>query len=251
MNSGSLDISIDKGIASLSFAHPASNSLPGDLLHKMTQAFENLSADNLVKIVVLKSHGDRAFCAGASFDELLAVENREQGSKFFMGFANLINAMRSCNKVIIGAVQGKAVGGGVGLVAACDYVVATEAASVKLSELFIGIGAFVIEPAVTRKIGKAAFCNLTLEATEWHSATWALEKGLFSKVTATQEQMLATVDTIANELAGYHPAALFEMKKVFWEGTDHWNTLLAERAEISGTLVLSDFTRKTLSKWKK
>lgn len=251
MNSGSLNISINKGIATLSFAHPASNSLPGDLLHKMTLSIEKLSADEQVKVIVLKSEGDRAFCAGASFDELLAIENREQGSKFFMGFANLINAMRTCSKVIIGAVQGKAVGGGVGLVAACDYVVATEAASVKLSELFIGIGAFVIEPAVTRKIGKAAFCNLTLEATEWHSATWALEKGLFSKVNGTQEEMLETVNAQAEELAAYHPAALSEMKKVFWEDTDHWNTLLADRAEISGTLVLSDFTKKTLAKWKK
>ncbi len=251
MNSGTLDIAIANRIATLTFSHPASNSLPGDLLYKMTSAFNDLAADSEVQVIVLKSDGDRAFCAGASFDELLAINNSEQGTKFFMGFAHLINSMRTCGKIIIGAVQGKAVGGGVGLVAACDYVVASEEASVKLSELFIGIGAFVIEPVVNRKIGKAAFCNLTLEATEWHSATWAHSNGLFSKITDTKEHMLDEVDALANRLASYHPEALFEMKKVFWEGTDHWDILLAERAEISGALVLTDFTKNTLLKWKK
>ena len=168
-----------------------------------------------------------------------------------MGFAHLINALRSCNKVVIGLVQGKAVGGGVGLLAACDYCLATEQASVKLSELFIGIGAFVIEPAVTRKVGMATFSNLTLEATEWHSAQWGLNKGLFSKVFSSIEEMETAAELLSTALASYSPDALLEMKKVFWEGTEHWDTLLAERAAISGKLVLSKFTKQTLQKYKR
>jgi methylglutaconyl-CoA hydratase len=221
------------------------------LLKKMTDEIMALGRNENVQVIVLKSTGEKTFCAGASFDELLAVDSKEKGTLFFMGFAHLINALRSCNKVVIGLVQGKAVGGGVGLLAACDYCLATEQAAVKLSELFIGIGAFVIEPAVTRKVGMAAFSNLTLEATEWHSAQWGLKKGLFSKVFPSIEEMETAAEKLSTALASYSPDALLEMKKVFWEGTEHWNTLLAERAAISGKLVLSKFTKETLQKYKK
>jgi methylglutaconyl-CoA hydratase len=251
METGHIHTTIDKGIATLSFFHPASNSLPSVLLTQMTAEFKRLDTLAEVRVVVLKSEGNRAFCAGASFDELLAVTTPEEGDLFFMGFANLINAMRLCSKVIVGAIQGKAVGGGVGLLSACDYCIATEAASVKLSELFIGIGAFVIEPAVTRKIGKAAFCHLTLEASEWHDASWALSHGLYAKTVKDQDALVEAVASMASQLASYHPNALLEMKKVFWEGTEAWDTLLPKRAAISGALVLSDFTKEILSKWKK
>ncbi|MFC2109013.1 enoyl-CoA hydratase/isomerase family protein [Bacteroidota bacterium] len=251
MNRGNIQTIIKDKIAQVTFYHPASNSLPSSLLKDLANEFNLLSVRNDVQIIVLSSQGDRAFCAGASFDELLAVKSKEEGLSFFMGFANLINAMRTCTKVILGCIQGKAVGGGVGFAAACDYCFATEEASIKLSELFIGIGAFVIEPAVMRKIGKSAFSQLTLDATEWHSAEWAKEKGLFAKIYASKEEMQQAAFSLANKLASYHPDALLQMKKVFWEGTEHWSTLLAERAEISGELVLSDFTRKTLLKFKK
>ncbi|WP_139957366.1 enoyl-CoA hydratase/isomerase family protein [Flavicella sediminum] len=251
MKEGNIQTSIANKIAEVTFYHPASNSFPSALLKSLTEEFEKLSENKEVQIIILKSQGDRAFCAGASFDELLEVKTKEEGILFFMGFANLINAMRTCKKVILGEIQGKAVGGGVGLAAACDYCFATEAASIKLSELFIGIGAFVIEPAVLRKIGKSAFTQLTLDATEWHTAEWAKEKGLFAKVYASKEEMMDAAQSLAKKLANYHPEALFQMKKVFWEGTAHWTELLAERAEISGELMLSDFTRKTLLKFKK
>lgn len=251
MDTGSVHTEIVAKVATLTFFHPASNSLPSALLKKMTDEIMALGRNENVQVIVLKSKGEKTFCAGASFDELLAVDSREKGTLFFMGFAHLINALRSCNKVVIGLVQGKAVGGGVGLLAACDYCLATEQAAVKLSELFIGIGAFVIEPAVTRKVGMAAFSNLTLEATEWHSAQWGLNKGLFSKVFPSIEEMETAAETLSTALASYSPDALLEMKKVFWEGTEHWDTLLAERAAISGKLVLSKFTKQTLQKYKK
>ncbi|WP_298882808.1 enoyl-CoA hydratase/isomerase family protein [uncultured Polaribacter sp.] len=248
---GSLYTNIQNSIATVEFGHPASNSFPTELLDRLTKELESLGNNNLVSVIILKSEGERAFCAGASFDELVAISNLEEGKRFFTGFANVINAMRTCGKLIIGRVQGKSVGGGVGLAAACDYVLATENASIKLSEFTIGIGPFVIEPAVTRKIGVAGTAELTLDATSWKNAYWAKEKGLFAKVFETKKELDDEVVLLAEKLASYDPEALAEMKKVLWQGTENWNNLLAERATISGKLVLSDFTKKALSKFKK
>ena len=248
---GSLFVNIQNKIATVEFGHPASNSFPSELLARLANELMNLSENDEVLIIILKSEGDRAFCAGASFDELVAIKTLEEGKQFFSGFANVINAMRTCGKIIIGRVQGKAVGGGVGLAAACDYVFATEQASVKLSELTIGIGPFVIEPAVTRKIGLAATAELTLDATNWKNAYWAKEKGLFSRVFENTNDLDESLELLASRLASYNPKALFEMKKVLWQNTNHWNQLLEERAMISGELVLSEFTKKALAKFSK
>ena len=247
---GILIMTMENKIATLEFGHPASNSFPSDLLNRLTTELNNLSQNPDVSVIVLKSSGAGAFCAGASFDELLAVSNQEEATKFFSGFANLLNAMRNCSKIIVGRIHGKAVGGGVGIVAACDYALANSGSSIKLSELAIGIGPFVIEPAVSRKIGKSATTEMTLD-TEWKTAIWANQKGLYTKVLATTAELDTEITAFANKLAGYNPEALVEMKKVLWEGTENWNTLLYERAEISGKLVLSDFSRKALNQFKK
>jgi len=247
---GSIITTIENKIATLEFRHPASNSFPSDLLNRLTNELNILSNNTNVSVIVLKSSGSGAFCAGASFDELLAVSNPEEATEFFSGFANVLNAMRTCSKIIIGRIHGKAVGGGVGIISACDYALATTESSIKLSELTIGIGPFVIEPAVSRKIGKSATAEMALD-TEWKTAAWAGQKGLYAKVLETQEKLDQEITTMANKLASYNPEALFEMKKVLWEGTENWNTLLYERAEISGKLVLSDFSRKALSQLKK
>ena len=251
MELGNIQSTIENSIATLVFHHPASNSLPSSLLKDLTKRIHEFGEDDTVKVIVLKSEGEKVFCAGASFDELLTINDKETGVQFFMGFANLINAMRMCSKLIIGCVQGKVVGGGVGIVAACDYAVATQTASIKLSEFFIGIGAFVIEPAVTRKIGKAAFCQLSMEASEWHSAEWAQDKNLYAKVFPSYIDMQEEAEKLASQLSSYNPEALKEMKKVFWDTTENWGVLLEERARISGDLVLSDFTKDALTKFKK
>ena len=248
---GSLYTNIHNSIATIEFGHPASNSFPTELLDRLTQELEKVSQDNTVKVVVLKSEGDRAFCAGASFTELMAISNPTEGKAFFSGFANVLNAMRKCKKPIIGRVQGKAVGGGVGLVSACDYAMATDHAAIKLSELAIGIGPFVIAPAVERKIGVAAFCELTVAAHQWHNAYWAKDKGLYAKVFDNLKDLDNEVDLLSEKLASYSLEALQLMKQVFWEHTDHWETLLYERAEISGNLVLSEETKQALQKFKK
>ncbi len=247
---GLLITTIENKIATLEFGHPASNSFPSDLLNRLTTELNNLSQNPDVSVIVLKSSGSGAFCAGASFDELLAVSNPEEATKFFSGFANVLNAMRNCSKIIIGRIHGKAVGGGVGIAAACDYALATTESAIKLSELAIGIGPFVIEPAVTRKIGKNAVTEMTLD-TEWKTAAWANQKGLYAKVFETQEKLDLEITDFTNKLASYNPEALTEIKKVLWEGTENWNTLLYERAEISGKLVLSDFSKKALAQFKK
>ncbi len=251
MSNGNLYTHIQNNIATIEFGHPASNSLPSELLERLTISFKELSSNKEVNVIILKSEAEKTFCAGASFDELTAISTIDEGKQFFLGFANVINAMRKCSKLIIGRVQGKAVGGGVGLAAACDYCFATEQASIKLSEFAIGIGPFVIAPAVERKMGLAALSELTLDATNWQNAYWAKEKGLYAKVFETIEEMDKEVDYLALKLSQYNPEALKEMKKVLWKGTENWDTLLEERAEISGKLVLSEATKSALQKFKK
>lgn len=248
---GSLYTKIENRIATVEFGHPASNSFVSELLARLAKEFDKLGENDEVSVIVLKSEGERAFCAGASFDELVAVSNLEEGKEFFSGFANVINAMRKCPKPIIGRVQGKTVGGGVGLASACDYVHATVEAAIKLSEISIGIGPFVIAPAVERKMGKAALAELTLYPSEWKNAYWAKEQGLYSKVYDSISEMDKELDIHLQKLATYNPEALAEMKKVLWEGTEHWDELLLERAEASGRLALSPNTKKALEKFKK
>lgn len=248
---GSLYTKIDGKIATVEFGHPASNSFVAELLDRLTAEINTLSENSAISVVVLKSEGDRAFCAGASFDELMAVSNLEEGKVFFSGFANVINAMRSCKKVIVGRVQGKTVGGGVGLASACDYVFASEEASIRLSELTIGIAPLVIEPAVERKIGTAAIAELSLAPSEWKNAYWAQEKGLYSKVFDSMKALDKELEFFVEKLAAYNPEALEEWKKVLWKDTAHWEVLLVDRAAITGKLVLSEFTRNALSKFKK
>ncbi|AXG74060.1 enoyl-CoA hydratase/isomerase family protein [Flavobacterium arcticum] len=248
---GSLYTNIENHIATIEFGHPASNSFPSVLLQRLTDELNQLSDNNDVHVIVLKSEGEKAFCAGASFTELLAVSNLDEGAKFFSGFANVINAMRKCSKLIVGRIHGKAVGGGVGLAAACDYALATEHSAIKLSEFTIGIGPFVIAPAVERKMGVAALAEMTIAADEWKNAYWAKEKGLYAKVFDNVEDLDKEIDILTSKLAGYNPEALQAMKKVLWEGTETWNTLLADRAAISGKLVLSDATKKALEPYRK
>lgn len=248
---GSLFTTIKNNIATITFGHPASNSFPSELLERLTNELISVGKNSSVAIIILKSQGEKAFCAGASFDELMAISNLKEGTQFFLGFANVINAMRTCEKLIIGCLQGKTVGGGVGLAAACDYVLATKQAAIKLSEFTIGIGPFVIEPAVKRKIGISGVAELTLDATNWKTAYWAKEKGLYAKVFETMNELDAALETLSSQLASYNPDALLKMKKTLWQGTENWNTLLAERAAVSGELVVSEFTKKALLKFKK
>lgn len=248
---GSLYTRIDNRIATVEFGHPASNSFPSVLLERLEKEIKKLSNEENVNVIILKSEGEKAFCAGASFDELIGIENMQQGKIFFSGFANVINAMRTCKKPIIGRIQGKTVGGGVGLAASCDYALATEAAAIKLSELSIGIGPFVIAPAVERKMGVAALAELSLAAEEWKNAYWAKEKGLYARVFSSIKDLDKEVGILSEKLASYNPQALYEMKKILWKNTSNWDTLLQERAAISGELVLSDFTKNALKKFKK
>lgn len=248
---GSLYTSIENKIATVEFGHPASNSFPSVLLKRLEEEINKLSKDENVNIILLKSEGEKAFCAGASFDELIEIEDMQTGKLFFSGFANVINAMRKCKKLIVARVQGKTVGGGVGLVAACDYALSTDAAAIKLSELSIGIGPFVIAPAVERKMGVDALAELTLAAHEWKNAYWAKEKGLYAKVFDSIKDLDKEVELFTEKLASYNPQALLEMKKILWKNTVNWDELLEERAAISGELVLSEFTKNALAKFKK
>lgn len=250
MDQAYVKLETSNGIASIEFYHPQSNSLPGKILNELAETIVKAGVAKDSNCIVLKSAGEKAFCAGASFDELVAIENEQQGLQFFSGFAKVINAMRTCPKLIIGRVQGKAVGGGVGIASSMDYCLATTAASVKLSELAVGIGPFVVGPAVERKIGVSAFTELAIDASEWRSAEWAAKNGLYNAVYDSINDLDASVQLLANRIKNYSPEAMSAMKKTFWQGTENWDTLLLERAAISGRLVLSDFTRTAIQKFK-
>lgn len=245
-NNGKVTLTITNGIAIINFYHPAQNSLPAALLGELAAKIVEAGDNAQTRVIILKSEGDRTFCAGASFDELLQVKDKEAGAVFFSGFANVINACRKSPKIIIARVQGKSVGGGVGIAAGADYCLATEAAAIKLSELAIGIGPFVISPAVIRKIGLPAFSQLTIRASDFQTAQWAKEKGLYNEVYADIPAMDEALDSLAQKLASYHPDALTGLKQILWEGTEDWDAILKQRAAISGELVLSEFTQQAL-----
>lgn len=252
IDQGHVDYSIDeKGIARIEFGHPMSNSLPGKILGKLAETITELGKRDDVKVIILGSSGEKAFCAGASFDELISIDDLDTGKVFFSGFANVINACRKCPKFIIGRVHGKAVGGGVGVASAVDYCFATKYADIKLSELAVGIGPFVVGPAVQRKMGLSAMSQLAINATEWRSANWAKEHGLYTDVYDSAQEMDQEIDALAERLSRSNPEAMEQLKGIFWEGTENWDTLLADRAAISGQLVLSDFTRNAINAFKK
>ena len=241
---------LHNSITTIEFFHPQSNSLPGKILEDLAQAIHGAGNDKYTKVIILKSAGEKAFCAGASFDELIAIKTKEEGLEFFIGFAKVINEMRICPKFIIGRIHGKCVGGGVGLASAVDYAIAKEGAEVKLSELAVGIGPFVVGPAVERKIGTSAFSQLAIDASLWRNADWARGKGLYAELHPDVHGMDESIRRLAETLADSSPEAMTEMKKIFWQGTEHWDKLLMERAAISGRLVLSDFTREAIAKFK-
>lgn len=251
MTTGYVQSTKGNGITTIEFFHPQSNSLPGKILEQLAQAIHGAGNDDDTKVIVLRSAGEKAFCAGASFDELSSIKNEEEGLAFFSGFATVINVMRTCPKFIIGRIHGRCVGGGVGLAAAVDYAIATEGADVKLSELAVGIGPFVVGPAVERKIGTSAFSQIAIDATMWRNADWARKKGLYAELHPDVQGMDESINRLANVLVQSSPEAMDELKKVFWKGTEHWDQLLPERAAISGRLVLSDFTKNAIAKFRK
>ena len=248
---GAVTIEVKDQVATIEFFHPAHNSLPGNLLQKLTDTIDAAGTNEDVQVIVLRSAGERTFCAGASFDELASIQDFATGKRFFLGFANVINAIRKCPKLVIGRVQGKAVGGGIGLAAATDYCMATKWASVKLSELAVGIGPFVVGPAVERKVGLSAFSHLATNATEWQTAAWAKQKGLFNEVFESATQLDEYITHFTSILVNSNPEAMLELKKIYWRGTENWDELLDERAAISGRLVLSDFTKNAIAAFKK
>ncbi len=251
VNQGSVELTVTNGIGTIEFFHPLSNSLPGKILGKLADTINEAGARNDISVIILKSSGERAFCAGASFDELISIDDLETGKVFFSGFANVINAARKCPKFIIGRVQGKAVGGGVGMASAVDFCYATKFAAVKLSELAVGIGPFVVGPAVERKVGTSAMSMMAINATEFYAADWAKQQGLYAEIFDSIEDLDKGIEELAVKLSKSNPDAMQMLKKVFWEGTEQWDTLLADRAAMSGKLVLSDFTRNAINAFKK
>ena len=247
---GYVNVETHKGITTIEFFHPQSNSLPHKILESLANEIHDAGVDPEIKLIILRSGGEKAFCAGASFDELTKIQNAKQGFGFFSGFADVINAMRKCPKFIIGRIHGKCVGGGVGLAAAVDYAIAAEGADIKLSELAMGIGPFVVGPAVQRKIGLSCFSQLSIDATMWRNADWARRKGLYAELHSSVESMDESIRRLSHHLSHFNPEAMAEMKKILWKGTENWDDLLCERAETSGRLVLSHFTKEAIAKFK-
>ena len=253
---GQVTTSVADGVATVRFGHPKGNSMPGALLSALADAIRTAGEDADARVVVLASDAGQAgrapWCAGASFDELVAISeagDREAGREFFSGFARVIRAMQQCPKFVVARIHGKVAGGGVGLAAAADYAIAVEGASCKLSELAVGIGPFVVGPVIERKIGLAAFTAMAVDA-DWRTAAWAHQHGLYARVVPDVGALDAAVAALAQRLAASNPEAMADIKRVVWEGTEQWDALLAERADVSGRLVLSDFTRRAIAAFK-
>lgn len=250
INDGYVKTELHNGVSVIEFHHPQSNSLPSKILEQLAQEIHFAGQEPDTKVILLRSAGEKVFCSGASFNELMAITNEQEGAKFFSGFANVINAMRKCSKFIIGRIHGKCIGGGVGLAAACDYAIAVEGADIKLSELAVGIGPFVVGPAIERKTGQAAFGHMAIDATKWRSADWARRKNIYAELHPDNEGMEENIKSLIETLSHSSPEAMAELKKVLWHGTEHWDTLLPQRAAISGRLVLSDYTKNFIKKFK-
>ena len=244
---GYVNAETHKGITTIEFFHPQSNSLPHWILDSIANEIHDAGLDKETKVIVLRSAGEKTFCAGASFSELSQIDNEKKGFEFFSGFANVINAARKCPKFIIGRIHGKCVGGGVGMAAAVDYAIALEGADIKLSELSIGIGPFVVGPAIQRKIGLSSFMQLAIDSALWRNSDWARRKGLYAELHPSVESMDESIHRLANQLAHSNPEAMAELKKLSWEGTSNWDELLSQRAEISGRLVLSSFSKEAIA----
>ena len=246
---GTVTATIADGVATVSFFHPKGNSLPSSLLRQLADTIGEVGRSRDARVIYLRSEGGGPFCAGASFDELTSIENESQGTEFFMGFARVILAMRDAPQFILTRVHGKVAGGGIGICAASDYCIAMTTASIKLSELAVGIGPFVVGPAVERKMGVGAFQALTVDA-DFFSAAWAAQHGLYAKVAETPAEFDALLGSTLKKLTHANPEAMTLLKRTFWAGTEHWPTLLPERAAMSGRLVLSDFTRRAIARFK-
>ena len=247
---GTAGTTIHDGVATVSFHHPKGNSLPGALLTRLANEITALGANPDARVIVLRSDGSGPFCGGASFDELMAISTPAAGKEFFSGFSRVILAMIRVPQFVLVRVQGKAVGGGVGLVAASDYSFALKTAPARLSELVMGIGPFVVGPCIEKKIGVAAYGAMAVDA-DWRDAEWCERHGLYSQLFDSAAAMDAAIEARAQALAASNPEAMAKLKRVFWAGTEGWDRLLAERAAMSGTLVLSAFTRSAIAQFKK
>ena len=247
---GDVSFAVDDGVGTIEFSHPKGNSLPGVLLRRLAAGIETLANNPAARVIVLGSEGTAAFCAGASFDELVNIENEQEGQEFFSGFARVILAMIRAPKFVLVRVHGRAAGGGVGIAAAADYAFAVKSASVKLSELSVGIGPFVVGPVIEHRVGNGPFSAMSVD-TDWRDAAWCERHGLYARVFDDVEAMDSALALLAGALAASNPAAMAAMKRAFWEGTEDWESLLAARARVSGLLVLSDYTRAAIERFRK
>ena len=238
---------VEEGVATITFFHPKGNSLPGRLLAELAAAVTDAGRNADARVIVLRSDGYGPFCAGASFAELQAISDAESGKKFFMGFVNLIIAMIRAPKFIVTRVHGKVVGGGVGIVSASDFAIAANSASLRLSELAVGLGPFIVGLPIQKKIGLGPFSAMAVDA-DWRDAEWGHRHGLYAELHDDVASLDAALDSRVKTLASSNPEAMAQLKKVFWEGTDGWSAELDARAGMSGTLVLSDFTSKAVGR---
>lgn len=246
LDAGTVSCDVAGGIATVTFAHPKGNSLPGALLREIAATIDQCGGRDDVRVLVLRSAGTGPFCAGASFDELRALRDERAGLDFFSGFAHVMLAMQRSPQFVITRVQGKAVGGGVGVVAASDYAIAASGASLRLSELAVGIGPFVVGPVIEHRIGNGHFTALSVDH-DWRDAAWGERVGLYAKVSDSVEALDRDVAALATRLAGTNPAAMREMKRAARAGTEHWHQLLYERAAISGALILTEAAQQSLA----
>ena len=249
LTEGEVRVEVKDGVGAVEFFHPKGNSMPGALLRQLASEITALGEEPEVRVIVLRSGGTGPFCAGASFDELTRVSTPEEGREFFSGFSRVILAMIRAPKFVVTRVQGKAAGGAVGLIAASDYCMAVSGASAKLSELALGIGPFIVGAVIEKKMGLAGFSAMAVDA-DWREAAWCERQGLYARVCENVFELDSAVARLTGTLAVSNPEAMSELKRIFWAGTEGWDELLDERARMSGRMVLSEFTKRSIQKFR-
>ena len=203
------------GVAQITMARPnVFNAFDETMVGELDEAFDQLIADSAVRVIVLAGEG-KHFSAGADLQwtQRASTATLEWNLADARRFAGMFSKIETCPKPTVARVNGAALGGGVGLLCACDIAIASDNASFSVSEAKFGIIPSVIGPYVTNAVGKRHARRLALTTTRI-KADEALRMGLVHQVTSLDE-LDAAVDATVTELLAGGPQAQREIKELF------------------------------------
>ncbi len=254
-----IDIGFNGPVATVTLNRPDShNAFNPEMIGAITAAFRSLGDNPVVRVIVLTGRG-RSFCAGADVGYMRETadytfeENVADGQAIF----DLMQAVDSCPKAVVGRINGAAIGGGAGLTACCDIAIAVERAKFAFSEVRLGIVPAIISPFVVAKIGAANSREMFLTG-ERFLAPKALEIGLVQQVAADEAALDSAVQERVEQLLMAAPGAQADAKKLIRTVSgqpkeamrDFTTDLIARRrASGEGREGMSAFLEKRRPEW--